>query len=115
MNIQRVIRKKYASPLLGQTACRHVSAFHCGLSSVLPPLTLPTEVNVVFIGFNGDGESALNVSEAQLSPWFQQLRAVQQHSVLPDANHHQSATGAPHTALQYATRLHVHKRLLRSH
>ena len=57
-----------------------------GLAGSLPAtLTLPTKVNVIFVGFSGEGESTLNVSESQLSPWFQQLRAVQPHAVLPDA------------------------------
>ena len=69
------------------------------------PLTLPTEVNLAFVGFNGDGEAGLNISEAQLAPWFQQLRALTPHSVLRAPN---DGLAVPlTTAVRYATRLHV--------
>ena len=57
---------------------------------------------MLFVGFNGEGEAALNVSAAQLGPWFQQLRAVLPHTVAPEPH-------ASPTTLQYATRLHVHR------
>ena len=70
-------------------------------AALTPPLTLDTSINVLFVGFNGEGEAALNVSAAQLGPWFQQLRAVLPHTVAPEPH-------ASPTTLQYATRLHVH-------
>ena len=91
------------------------------------PLTLPTEVNVLFIGFAGEGDAALNVSDAVLAPWFQQLRDIVPHAVLPRPRtnpdgasespalaHRKPAVlasdaSAPAPAVQYSTRLRVHR------
>ena len=43
-------------------------------------LTLPTELHILFIGFHTE---TANATEAELMPWFQQLRSVLPHSVLP--------------------------------
>ena len=74
-----------------------------------PDATLPLTLNVFFIGFHGEGAAGLNITEAQLNPWFQQLRARLPHSVLPadvEASPHVRAPPA-RTAVSYATRLRV--------
>ena len=71
------------------------------------PLTLPTELNLIFVGFSGDGDAALNVSAATLAPWFQQLRDIVPHTVLPSREG--DVAGSADSALQYSTRLRVHR------
>ena len=83
-------------------------ATYLGLPPHTAPSTLPTELHLLFVGFSGEG--AANVSEPELAPWFQQLRAVLPHAVLPGVAPSTRATyHTPPTALQYATRLHVHR------
>jgi hypothetical protein len=63
-----------------RNACVLTVASFLGLH---PPrqLALPVMLNVVMIGFSG--ESGLNVSEAQLRPWFEQLQSKLPHAVMP--------------------------------
>lgn len=72
-------------------------------------ITIPLALNIFFVGFHGEGAAGLNISEAQLRPWLQQLRAHSPHSVLTT-----DVEGAPlrgltpvHSAVQYATHVRV--------
>lgn len=85
----------------------------CAVANFLgikPPelMTLPVILNVVLIGFRG--ESGLNVSEAALRPWFEQLQSSLPHAVMPAS----ASSGRQHeapssTAVQYRyfKQLHV--------
>lgn len=94
----------------------------CAVASFLglhepPPLALPVMLNVVMIGFSG--ESGLNVSEAQLRPWFEQLQSRLPHAVLPASAASEGGSGSLRRQAQkhppvpsaveyrYHTRLHV--------
>ena len=46
-------------------------------------LTLPTELHILFIGFSGESLPAVNTTDEELTPWFQQLRAILPHTILP--------------------------------
>ena len=77
---------------------------------IQPPerITLPVVLNVVLVGFRG--ESGLNVSEAALRPWFQQLQSSLPHAVMPASassgrQHEAPAPTAVH--YRYVKRLHV--------
>ena len=77
-----------------------------------PPrqLALPVMLNVVMIGFSG--ESGLNVSEAQLRPWFEQLQSKLPHAVMPAeaaASERRQRPPPVPSAIEYRyhTRLHV--------
>ena len=80
-------------------------ATYLGLPPHTTPATLPTELHLLFIGFSGEG--AANVSEPELAPWFQQLRAVLPHAVLPGVRPSNRAPyHTPPTALDIADRVH---------
>ena len=71
------------------------------------PLALPVILNVLMIGFSG--ESGLNVSEARLRPWFEQLQSQLPHAVMPaEAAASERPPPVP-SAIEYRyhTRLHV--------
>ena len=71
------------------------------------PLALPVILNVLMIGFSG--ESGLNVSEARLRPWFEQLQSQLPHAVMPtEAAAGERPPPVP-SAIEYRyhTRLHV--------
>ena len=95
------------APLTRQPVCT-VASF-LGLH---PPrqLALPVLLNVVMIGFSG--ESGLNVSEAQLRPWFEQLQSKLPHAVMPAeaaASERRQRPPPVPSAIEYRyhTRLHV--------
>ena len=95
------------APLTCQPVCT-VASF-LGLH---PPrqLALPVLLNVVMIGFSG--ESGLNVSEAQLRPWFEQLQSKLPHAVMPAeaaASERRQRPPPVPSAIEYRyhTRLHV--------
>ena len=77
------------------------------LNESVTPLIYPTELNIVFVGFSGEGKSALNVSDSQLSLWFQQLRTIVPHVATPEDG--RRASSSSHAAVQYSTRLRVHR------
>ena len=80
------------------------AATFLGLSDNLP-LTLPTSLSVVFIGFSGEGEARLNLSEAELAPWFHALN----HQLHLPPPHALADEAVPAAAVKYATRLNVHR------
>ncbi|KAL3931724.1 MAG: hypothetical protein SGPRY_001004 [Prymnesium sp.] len=67
-------------------------------------LTLPLSLNLLFVGFHGEGSAGLNLTEAKLTPWFQELRARLPHVVLPSSGHR---TAPIASAVQYTTRVRV--------
>ena len=69
-------------------------------------LTLPTELHILFIGFSGESLPAVNTTDEELTPWFQQLRAILPHTVLGEPPPEQPG-GPPPTALQYACLLYT--------
>ena len=71
-------------------------------------LALPVILNVVLIGFSG--ESGLNVSEAQLRPWFEQLQSTLPHAVMPDSSARAKHQLAVPTSVDY--RYHTRMYLL---
>ena len=90
----------------------HVRTTVASFLGLHPPrqLALPVMLNVVMIGFSG--ESGLNVSEAQLRPWFEQLQSKLPHAVMPadaaGSERRQRPPPVP-SAIEYRyhTRLHV--------
>ena len=111
--VKRVSMSGVLATLLSVLADANLESFlsHSDLASFLglhrAPLTLPTELNLIFVGFSGDGDAALNVSAATLAPWFQQLRDIVPHTVLPSRE--DDVAGSADGALQYSTRLRVHR------
>lgn len=57
-----------------------------------PYITIRVDINLVFIGFSGDGHYKLNLGEEQLKPWFEHMEHRMEHTLVPtndapDASH----------------------------
>ena len=57
-----------------------------------PYITIRVDINLVFIGFSGDGHYRLNLGEEELKPWFEHMEHRMEHTLVPtndapDASH----------------------------
>jgi len=48
-----------------------------------PYITIPIDVNLVFIGFTGDGHYKLSLMEEDLKPWFEHMEHKMAHTRVP--------------------------------
>eukprot|EP01117_Protostelium_nocturnum_P014041 TRINITY_DN5306_c0_g1_i1.p1 TRINITY_DN5306_c0_g1~~TRINITY_DN5306_c0_g1_i1.p1 ORF type:complete len:903 (+),score=257.42 TRINITY_DN5306_c0_g1_i1:38-2746(+) len=64
-------------------------------------ISLKVEMNVIFIGFNGDGQSKLNLNEKFLSNWFSHIQHKKLHSVIPFQSFHSSFDSSSSSSSYY--------------
>ncbi|EKX49685.1 hypothetical protein GUITHDRAFT_162074 [Guillardia theta CCMP2712] len=71
-----------------------------------PYLTVPVDLNVVFLGFAGDGHYKLNLAERTLRPWFEHMQQTLPHSFVPSSESSDSSAPQPsHVYFKYHLRV----------
>jgi hypothetical protein len=64
-------------------------------------------VNLVFIGFNGDGHYKLNLAEETLKPWFEHMEHKIMHTVVPPSDGAEESPSPKPSHIYYRYNLHV--------
>jgi len=76
-----------------------------------PYITVPVDLNLIFIGFSGDGHHRLVLNEDELRPWFEHLEHRMEHVLVPVRQASDADEGdgprRPGTGVYYHYRFHV--------
>jgi len=69
-----------------------------------PYITIPVDVNLIFIGFSGNGHYRLSLMEDELKPWFEHMEHKMAHTMIPL---NEESTGKQRTHVYYRYNFHV--------
>lgn len=74
-------------------------------------LSIPVTINIILLGFEGDGSEGINLKPEDLKPWFEHLDHYVSHVVVP-VGEDQTTTNVFHTEnipIEYSLHLNVLK------
>ena len=77
-----------------------------GLSAE-PYITVPVTMNLIFIGFSGDGHYKLNLAEEELKPWFEHMEHRMEHTLVPTNDAPDASHPTRNTHIYYKYDFHV--------
>ena len=72
-----------------------------------PYITIPVDINLVFIGFSGDGHYKLNLAEEELKPWFEHMEHLMEHTLVPTNDSPDQSHPTRKTHVYYRYKFHV--------
>lgn len=72
-----------------------------------PYITIPVDINLVFIGFTGDGHYKLNLAEEELKPWFEHMEHRMAHTLVPTNDAPDASHPTRNTHIYYKYKFHV--------
>ena len=72
-----------------------------------PYITIPVDINLIFIGFSGDGHYKLNLAEEELRPWFEHMEHRMEHTLVPTNDAPDASHPTRSTHIYYKYNFHV--------
>ena len=72
-----------------------------------PYITVPVTMNLIFIGFSGDGHYKLNLAEEELKPWFEHMEHRMEHTLVPTNDAPDASHPTRNTHIYYKYDFHV--------